>query len=75
MGVDRIGPLTMYTALFSVSSFTACTSMRTVAFLPTNRLGILKIPILGGLDLVPLIDFIVLLTGNFTDKNGNKITT
>ncbi len=49
--------------------------MRTVAFLPTNRLGILKIPILGGLDLVPLIDFIVLLTGNFTDKNGNKITT
>ncbi len=37
--------------------------------------GILMIITLGGLGLWTLIDFIMILTGNFTDKNGNKITT
>ena len=37
--------------------------------------GILMILTLGGLGLWTLIDFIIILTGNFTDKNGNKITT
>jgi TM2 domain-containing membrane protein YozV len=36
--------------------------------------GILMILTLGGLGLWTLIDFILILTGNFTDRNGNRIT-
>lgn len=36
--------------------------------------GVLMILTLGGLGIWTLIDFIIILTGNFTDKHGNKIT-
>lgn len=36
--------------------------------------GILMLLTLGGLGIWTLIDFIVILCGNFTDKDGNKIT-
>ncbi len=36
--------------------------------------GILMLVTLGGLGIWSLIDFIVILTGNFSDKQGNKIT-
>lgn len=36
--------------------------------------GILMLVTLGGLGIWSLIDFIVILTGNFTDKQGNKIS-
>lgn len=36
--------------------------------------GVLMIITLGGLGIWTLIDFIMILTGNFTDKHGNKIT-
>lgn len=35
--------------------------------------GILMILTLGGLGLWVLIDFIMILTGSFTDKHGNKV--
>lgn len=35
--------------------------------------GILMLFTLGGLGIWGLIDFIVILMGNFTDKNGNKL--
>lgn len=36
--------------------------------------GVLQLLTFGGLGFWALIDLIVLATGNFTDKNGNKIT-
>ena len=36
--------------------------------------GILMILTLGGFGLWALIDFIMILMGSFTDKDGNKIT-
>ena len=36
--------------------------------------GILMLITLGGLGIWTLIDFIVILTGGFTDKDGNKIS-
>lgn len=36
--------------------------------------AILQIFTLGGLGIWVLIDFIVILTGGFTDKDGNKIS-
>ena len=35
--------------------------------------GILMIITLGGCGIWTLIDFIVILTGGFTDKDGNKV--
>jgi len=35
--------------------------------------GVLMIITLGGCGIWALIDFIVILTGGFTDKDGNKI--
>ena len=36
--------------------------------------GILQILTLGGLGIWVLIDFIMIIVGSFTDKEGNKIT-
>ncbi len=36
--------------------------------------GILQIVTLGGLGIWALIDFIMIIAGAFTDKQGNKIT-
>ena len=36
--------------------------------------GILQIITLGGCGIWTLIDLIMILTGNFTDKDGNAIT-
>jgi len=36
--------------------------------------GILQIVTLGGLGIWTLIDFIMIIVGAFTDKEGNKIT-
>ena len=36
--------------------------------------GILQLITLGGCGIWAIIDFIMILTGNFTDKDGNKIT-
>ena len=36
--------------------------------------GILMILTLGGLGIWTLIDFIMILMGSFTDRDGNKIT-
>ena len=36
--------------------------------------GILMIVTFGGFGIWTLIDFIVILTGGFTDNSGNKIT-
>ena len=36
--------------------------------------GILQIVTLGGLGIWALIDFIMIIVGAFTDKQGNKIT-
>ena len=35
--------------------------------------GILMLVTLGGLGIWTLIDFIIIVTGNFTDKEGRKI--
>lgn len=39
-----------------------------------NGTGVLMILTLGGLGIWWLIDMIMILTGNFTDKEGRKIT-
>jgi TM2 domain-containing membrane protein YozV len=36
--------------------------------------GILQLVTLGGLGIWALIDFIMIVIGSFTDKEGNKIT-
>ncbi len=36
--------------------------------------GILMLLTLGGIGIWTLIDFIMILVGSFTDKDGNKIT-
>ncbi len=36
--------------------------------------GILQLVTLGGLGIWTLIDFIMIIVGSFTDKEGNKIT-
>ena len=36
--------------------------------------GILQLVTLGGLSIWALIDFIMIIVGAFTDKQGNKIT-
>ena len=36
--------------------------------------GILQILTLGGLGIWTLIDFVMIIVGSFTDKQGNKIT-
>jgi len=36
--------------------------------------GILQLVTLGGLGIWTLIDFIMIIVGAFTDKEGNKIT-
>jgi TM2 domain-containing membrane protein YozV len=36
--------------------------------------GILQLVTLGGLGIWALIDFIMIIVGSFTDKQGNKIT-
>ncbi|WP_394352673.1 NINE protein [Wenyingzhuangia aestuarii] len=37
------------------------------------RTGILQLITFGGLGIWTLIDFIIILTGNFKDKEGNYI--
>lgn len=36
--------------------------------------GILQLITLGGCGIWTIIDLIMIITGSFTDKNGNKIT-
>ena len=36
--------------------------------------GILQLCTLGGLGIWAIVDFILVVTGSFTDKDGNKIT-
>ena len=36
--------------------------------------GILQLVTLGGCGIWTIIDLIMIITGNFTDKDGNKIT-
>lgn len=36
--------------------------------------GILQLLTLGGCGIWTLIDLVMIIVGNFTDKNGNKIT-
>jgi TM2 domain-containing membrane protein YozV len=36
--------------------------------------GILQLVTLGGLGIWALVDLIMIITGNFTDKDGDKIT-
>ena len=36
--------------------------------------GLLQLVTLGGLGIWALIDFIMIIVGSFTDKQGNKIT-
>jgi TM2 domain-containing membrane protein YozV len=36
--------------------------------------GLLQLVTLGGLGIWALIDFIIIIVGSFTDKEGNKIT-
>jgi len=36
--------------------------------------GVLMLVTLGGIGIWTLIDFIVILTGNFSDKQGTKVT-
>ena len=36
--------------------------------------GLLQLVTLGGLGIWALIDFIIIIVGSFTDKQGNKIT-
>ncbi len=36
--------------------------------------GILQLITLGGCGIWTIIDLIMIITGNFTDKDGNKIT-
>ena len=36
--------------------------------------GILQLITLGGCGILTLIDLIMIITGSFTDKDGNKIT-
>jgi TM2 domain-containing membrane protein YozV len=36
--------------------------------------GILQLITLGGCGIWTLVDLIMIITGNFTDKDGNKIT-
>lgn len=36
--------------------------------------GVLQLLTLGGLGIWAIIDFIMIVTGNFTDSEGNKIT-
>lgn len=36
--------------------------------------GILQLVTLGGLGIWALIDFIMIIIGSFTDKDGNKLT-
>ena len=36
--------------------------------------GILQLLTLGGCGIWVLVDLIMIITGSFTDKNGNKIT-
>lgn len=36
--------------------------------------GILQLVTLGGLGIWTLIDIVLIVTGNFTDKQGNRIT-
>lgn len=36
--------------------------------------GILQLLTLGGLGIWAIVDFILVVTGSFTDKDGNKIT-
>jgi TM2 domain-containing membrane protein YozV len=36
--------------------------------------GILQLVTLGGLGIWALVDFIMIIIGSFTDKEGNKIT-
>jgi TM2 domain-containing membrane protein YozV len=38
------------------------------------RTGILQLFTFGGLGVWALIDFIMIIVGSFTDKEGNKIT-
>lgn len=38
------------------------------------RTGILQLITLGGCGIWTLIDLIMIITGSFTDKDGNKIT-
>ena len=36
--------------------------------------GLLQLVTLGGLGIWAIVDFIMIVTGNFTDKEGHKIT-
>lgn len=36
--------------------------------------GILQLVTLGGLGIWALIDFVLIIVGSFTDKQGNKLT-
>lgn len=36
--------------------------------------GILQLITLGGCGIWTIIDLVIIITGNFTDKDGNKIT-